>query len=65
MNTLQKDQKPRTSQPKGSPIPESVADLMKMAKPIGTFGGVTDFILRFRKGEFTAADTGDQGGGQN
>jgi hypothetical protein len=38
---------------------------MKRAKPIGTFGGVTDFILRFRKGELTAADTGDQGGGQN
>jgi hypothetical protein len=65
MNTLQKDQKPRTSQPKNSPIPESVAELMKRAKPIGTFGGVTDFILRFRKGELTAADTGDQGGGQN
>jgi hypothetical protein len=46
-------------------MPESVVDLMKMAKPIGTFSGVTDFILRFRNGELTAADTGDQGGGQN
>jgi hypothetical protein len=46
-------------------MPESVVDLMKMAKPIGSFGGVTDYILRFRNGELTAGNTGDQGGGQN
>jgi hypothetical protein len=38
---------------------------MKMAKSVGTFGGPTDLILRFRNGEPVAADTGDQGGGQN
>ena len=62
MNTLQKEQKPKVRQEKNSPIPKSVVELMKMAKPIGSFGGVTDFILRFRNGELTAADTGDQGG---
>jgi hypothetical protein len=37
---------------------------MKVAEPIGTFGGGTDFIVRFRKGELTGADTGNQGEGQ-
>jgi hypothetical protein len=35
------------------------------AKPVGTFGGSIDFILRIRNGKPVAADTGDQGGGQN
>jgi hypothetical protein len=65
MNTLQHGREPRTNQPKGSPITQSVVDRMKMAKPIGTFCGATDFILRFRNGDLIAADTGDQGGGQN
>jgi hypothetical protein len=34
-------------------------------KPMGTFGGTTDKILRVRNGEAIPADTGDQGGGQN
>jgi hypothetical protein len=34
-------------------------------KPVGTFGGSIDFILRIRNGKPVAADTGDQGGGQN
>ena len=34
-------------------------------KPVGTFGGSIDFILRIRNGKPIAADTGDQGGGQN
>jgi hypothetical protein len=33
--------------------------------PIGTFGGSQDFVLRIRNGNPTAANTGDQGGGQN
>ena len=33
--------------------------------PIGTFGGSEDFIVRIRKGSPVAANTGDQGGGQN
>jgi hypothetical protein len=33
--------------------------------PVGTFGGSIEFILRIRNGKPVAADTGDQGGGQN
>ena len=33
--------------------------------PIGTFGGSEDFIVRIRRGNAVAANTGDQGGGQN
>jgi hypothetical protein len=65
MNTLQLDRKQGTSQSKDTSPKISTVDLIKMAKPIGTFGGVTDNILRFRNGVPVAADTGDQGGGQN
>jgi hypothetical protein len=33
--------------------------------PIGTFAGSQEFILRIRNGDPVAANTGDQGGGQN
>jgi hypothetical protein len=62
MNVLQNDQKQVTGHPKDSPATTSVFELMKMAKRNGLFG---DLILRFRDGELVAADTGDQGGGQN
>jgi len=39
--------------------------LESLSKPIGTFGGTTDRIIRVRSGEAIPADTGDQGGGQN
>jgi len=39
--------------------------LESLSKPIGTFGGITDQILRVRHGQAISADTGDQGGGQN
>jgi hypothetical protein len=39
--------------------------LETLSKPIGTFAGVTDRIIRVRNGGPVAADTGDQGGGQN
>jgi hypothetical protein len=65
MNALQNDQNQVTNRPKNSPATNSAVDLTRMAKSIGTFGGSTDFILRFRKGQLVAADTGDQGGGQN
>jgi hypothetical protein len=65
MNTLQHDRKQGTSQSKGTPPNIFAVDLIKMAKPIGTFGGLTDSVLRFRNGVPVAADTGDQGGGQN
>ena len=60
MNALQNDRKPENSHSKDLPV-----DLMGRAKPIGTFAGETDLILRFEKGELVPADTGDQGGGQN
>jgi len=65
MNALQNEQNQVTNRPKNSTATISAVDLMRMAKPIGTFGGSTDFILKFRKGQLVAADTGDQGGGQN
>jgi hypothetical protein len=33
--------------------------------PIGTFAGSQEFILRICNGKPIAANTGDQGGGQN
>lgn len=65
MNALQNDPKRGTSDPKDSPVTVSAIDFMKMAKPIGSFAGSTDFILRFRDGEPVAADVGDEGRGQN
>ena len=65
MNALQSDQKQGTNYSENSPATIAAVELMKMAKPIGIFGGPTDLILRFRNGELVAADTGDQGGGQN
>ena len=43
----------------------SLRALLSMAKPIGTFAGEGDFILRIHDGKVVPADTGDQGGGQN
>ena len=65
MNALQNDQKQGTSHPQDSPITSSAVDQMKLAKPVGAFAGSTDLILRFHNGKLIAADTGDQGGGQN
>jgi hypothetical protein len=33
--------------------------------PVGTFAGSQDFIVRVRNGSSVAANTGDQGSGQN
>jgi hypothetical protein len=65
MNALQQDQKQGANCSKNWPAAMAAVDLTKTAKPIGTFGGPTDLILRFRNGELVGADTGDQGGGQN
>jgi hypothetical protein len=40
-------------------------DLFKTRTPIGGFAGSQDFLIRVRNGKLVAADTGDQGGGQN
>jgi hypothetical protein len=65
MNALENDQKQGTNYSKRSLGTITSVELMKMAKPIGNFGGPADSILRFRNGKLVAADTGDQGGGQN
>ena len=39
--------------------------IVALCQPIGTFAGTEDLILRVRNGYIVAADTGDQGGGQN
>jgi hypothetical protein len=40
-------------------------DLSKLRQPVGSFAGSQDYVVRIRDGQFVAADTGDQGGGQN
>jgi hypothetical protein len=62
MNALQNDQKQMTNRQEKSPPTTSVFELLKLAQPVGPCG---DLILKFRNGELVAADTGDQGGGQN
>ena len=42
-----------------------MAVLQSISQPIGTFGGSEDRMIRIRNGKIIAANTGDQGGGQN
>lgn len=65
MNALRINQEKEISRPKDAAATISAVDLRRLAKPIGTFGGFTDLIVRFRNGELVAENTGDQGGGQN
>jgi hypothetical protein len=62
MNAVQNDQHQVGHGQKESPNTTSVSELLKMAQPLGPCG---DLVLKFRNGELVAADTGDQGGGQN
>ena len=57
---VQRDHQNRT---KDTPLPP--IDLLKTRTPIGTFAGPQDFVIRIRNGKLVAANTGDQGGGQN
>jgi hypothetical protein len=43
----------------------SLEELVANLTPIGTFAGTSDFVVRIRNGKPIAANTGDQGGGQN
>jgi hypothetical protein len=43
----------------------SLEQLKAMGVPMGTFAGSTDFVVRIRNGALVAANTGNQGGGQN
>ena len=43
----------------------SLEELVANLAPIGTFAGTNDFVVRIRNGKPIAANTGDQGGGQN
>jgi hypothetical protein len=65
MNALQNNKQQGTASFKESAVTISTEEISRSAKPIGTFSGSTDFVLRFRKGELVAENTGDQGGGQN
>jgi hypothetical protein len=65
MNALENEEKRGIKRSKNTLATLSAVDLMKMANSIGTFGGSTDVILRFRNGQVFTADTADQGGGQN
>jgi hypothetical protein len=60
---MQQDDQNRTKERKGTPLPPM--DLLKTRAPIGSFAGTQDFVIRIRNGKLVAADTGDQGGGQN
>ena len=65
MSAMQIDQKVPNSGSTDVPEVNRAFDLEKNAKPIGTFAGSPAFIVRMRDGILVAADTGDQGGGQN
>ncbi|MBV8816188.1 MAG: hypothetical protein JO271_16980 [Verrucomicrobia bacterium] len=63
MNTDQPRKEPRSEEPlSASAGTDPQADV---TKPRGTFAGTIDSVVRTRDGEMVAADTGDQGGGQN
>lgn len=40
-------------------------EILALCKPVGSFAGTGDCILRVRNGYIVATDTGDQGCGQN
>ena len=40
-------------------------EILGLCKPVGTFAGTEDLILRVRNGRVVAVDSGDQGEGQN
>ena len=40
-------------------------EVLALCKPIGTFAGTEDLILRVRNGQVVAVDSGEQGDGQN
>jgi len=48
MNALRINEEKGTSRPKDAAATISAVDLRRLAKPIGTFGGSTDLIVRFR-----------------
>jgi hypothetical protein len=62
MNAIQNDQNQVTDRQKEARDTTSDFEMLKMGQPVGPVG---DVILRFRNGKLVAADTGDQGGGQN
>jgi hypothetical protein len=64
MNT---EQISKPSPTTGSRFSETISleELATIGAPIGTFGDITDFVVRIRDGKPIAANTGGQGGGQN
>jgi hypothetical protein len=65
MNT-QQISKPLVAGDRAMPAwPGSLEGFAGIGIRIGTFAGSNDFIVRIRNGKPIAADTGDQGGGQN
>jgi hypothetical protein len=65
MNTEQITQNPARGADVMSPGTIRQEEVPTIGASIGTFANSTDFILRFRDGKPIAANTGDQGGGQN
>jgi hypothetical protein len=61
MNAVQTSVKPATKE--GDSLRSTFP--LKEFVPIGTFAGSRDFVLRIRNGKPIAANTGDQGRGQN
>jgi hypothetical protein len=62
MNAVQNDHNQVAHRQDESSTTTSIFELIKMGQPVGPCG---DIILKFRNGELVAADTGDQGEGQN
>jgi len=61
MNPIQKDLE--SVAPQGDNLKDTFP--VEEFVPIGTFADSQEFILRIRNGKPVAANTGDQGGGQN
>jgi hypothetical protein len=63
---IEQKEKPVKPNEREEPPPMVPIDrLVMMTKPIGTFAGREDFIVRMCNGKIVTGDTGDQGGGQN
>ena len=66
MNIEKISKAPATTAGEGQPLKiGSVAEIMALGIPVGTWGGSEDILLRIRNSKPVEANVGRQGGGQN
>jgi len=65
MNAQRKDQTVMPERPQNRSAADSSNGSKFISVPVGSFAGTLERIIRIRNGQAVAADTGDQGGGQN